>query len=147
MGWGRRFLLILFLWGLAACTNAGETAVSPSPVPLSPPADVMGDAALGEKLYQQRVLGQQGAPGCITCHSLVADVVLVGPSHYGLADRAETAVSGQTGRDYLWTSIVDPNTHLTAGYTADTMYTQYAAELTTQDVADLVAYLLTLHEN
>ncbi|MBE2199272.1 MAG: c-type cytochrome [Anaerolinea sp.] len=146
VGWGRWFLLLLFLWGLAACADAGDTAVPLPTVPAHPPAELTGDADRGEVLYQRRVLGSQGAPGCVTCHSLAPNVVLVGPSHYGLADRAAAAVPDQPAAIYLWVAIVDPNAHLTDGYEANAMYGQYAAELSAQDVADLVAYMLTLHE-
>lgn len=138
--WG----LLTFL--LVACGGTTETAVTPTPVPSQMPTDIVGDPVRGEALYQQRLLGWNGAPGCVTCHSLVADITLVGPSHYRLADRAANAVPDQSAAAYLWTSIVDPNAHITAGYAPGDMYGQYATELTMQEIADLVVYMLTLHE-
>ncbi|MCA9933726.1 MAG: c-type cytochrome [Ardenticatenaceae bacterium] len=146
MGWGRWLILLGIVLLLAACHRAVETAV---PIPTAPPqqpADIIGDAERGERLYWQPILGSNGAPGCITCHSLAEGIILVGPSHYGLADYASDVVPEQTAEAYLWTSIVNPNAHLTDGFVADEMYGQYAANLTVQEIADLVAFMLTLHQ-
>lgn len=143
--WGR------WLWGgllvvwLVGCGANEPTAVSPTPFPLFPPPDLTGDPARGQTLYERRVLGE-GAPGCVTCHSLAPGVVLVGPSHYGLADRVAQMVPEQDAALYLWQSIVDPSAHVTQGFDAREMYAQYATQLTAQEVADLVAYMLTLNE-
>jgi len=127
-------LLIMFL---AACGGGADS---------EPPAadNVVGDAARGETLYKQTTIGAASAPGCVTCHSLELDVVLVGPSHAGMATRAETAVSGQSAEAYLRESIVNPNAHVTEGYTAGVMYQNYATDLSEQEISDLVAYLMTL---
>ncbi len=148
---GRVWYLILgmVLLSLVACAggDASETAVTPTPLPLLPPTDILGDPEQGETLYQQRVLGRNGAPGCVTCHSLVEDVVLVGPSHYGLAERAAQIAPDQSAEIYLWQSVVQPDAHVTEGFLADDMYGQYATELEVQQVVDLVAYMLTLRSS
>ena len=79
------FILVLALsLVLVACGGDDGDASEPA-----------GDASAsrGEELYKQTVIGAASAPGCITCHSLDADVVLVGPPHAGVATRAETAVA------------------------------------------------------
>lgn len=148
MNWLWRFGGLLLLAWLVACRSGDgiATAVSPTPLPVIPPSDLTGDPARGQTLYERRVLGSGGAPGCVTCHSLAADVVLVGPSHYGLADRVAQMAPNQDAALYLWQSIVDPAAHVSEGFSASDMYGQYAIELTTQEVADLVAYMLTLRE-
>ncbi len=103
-----------------------------------------GDAARGEALFAQTTLGSNGAPGCVTCHSLEAGVMLVGPSLADVGLRAETAVSGQSASEYLHTSIVDPNAHVADGFVAGVMYQNYGQDLSEQEIADLVAYMLTL---
>lgn len=130
-------LLLLSLLLLAAC---GGTADSPAE-----PAgdDLSGDATRGESLYKQTVIGAGSAPGCVTCHSLEPDVVLVGPSHVGIGARAKTAVSGKSAEEYLRESIVDPNAELSEGFTG-VMYQNYKSDLSDQEIADLVAYLQSL---
>ena len=133
------FTLILALaFVLAACGGDGGGAAEgggSSPV---------GDAAHGEELYNQVTIGSASAPGCVTCHSLEEGVVIVGPSHAGVATRAATYVEGQSAEDYLRASILNPDEHIVDGYTAGVMYQNYAEELKASEVNDLVAYLLTL---
>lgn len=139
----KRMLLTIIVLALAlllvACGGGGAEA---------PAADAgassVGDAARGEELYSQVTIGSASAPGCITCHSLEPDVVLVGPSHAGLANRAGSYVEGMSAEDYLRESIVDPDAHIVDGFTPGVMYQNFGAELQARDVNDLVAYLLTL---
>lgn len=105
----------------------------------------VGDAANGEELYNQVIIGSASAPGCVTCHSIEPDVVLVGPSHAGLAGRAGTYVEGVAAEDYLRESITNPNAHIVEGFTPDVMYQNYGTELQARDINDLVAYMLTLN--
>jgi len=108
------------------------------------PTTLTGDATRGEALFQQTTIGANNAPGCVTCHSLEAGVTLVGPSQANVGTRAATAVEGQSAEQYLHESIVNPDAHVADGFTAGVMYPNYAKDLSEQEVADLVAYLLTL---
>jgi nitric oxide reductase subunit C len=103
---------------------------------------VVGDASKGEELYKQKVIGSSGTPGCITCHSLEEGVTVVGPSHAGIAARVEE--SGLQVEDYLRTSIVDPNAVIAEGFSEGVMYQNYATDLTSEQIDDLVAFLMTL---
>ncbi|HFE66109.1 MAG TPA: cytochrome c [Chloroflexi bacterium] len=128
---------------LAACGGGGDSGGSGGDEGGDGGATV-GNAENGEKLYKQTTIGSASAPGCVTCHSLEEGVVLVGPSHAGLATRAETAVAGMSAEEYLHQSIVDPNAHITEGFTAGIMYQNYGQELPESQINDLVAFLMTL---
>ncbi len=134
-------LMLLLSLALAACGGGGdETADGGGETA----ASSVGDAANGERLFNESIIGAASAPGCITCHSLEPGVVLVGPSHSDIGTRAQTAVEGQSAEDYLRESIVEPNAHITEGYTEGVMYQTYGEELTNTQINDLVAFLLTL---
>lgn len=124
---------------LVAC-GGGNTSTN---TPAEEPAPV-GDAANGEALFAQPTIGANNAPGCITCHSLEPDVVIVGPSQAGLATRAETRVAGQSAEEYIRTSITEPNAYVVEGFAEGVMYQNYATDLTAEEINDLIAYTLTL---
>jgi nitric oxide reductase subunit C len=129
-------LLSLALIALVAC-GGGGTPEEDAPAPV-------GNAENGETLFSQATIGPNNAPGCITCHSLEPDVVIVGPSQAGLATRAETRVPGQTAEQYIRESIINPNVHVVEGFTEGVMYQFYGEDLTEDQIDDLVAYTLTL---
>jgi len=110
----------------------------------SGPAEVRDPVAFGEELYNGTPIGAASSPGCITCHSLEEGMTIVGPSHAGLGARAGTVVPGQSAEDYLRESIIDPDAHITEGFAPGTMYSNYGNELSTEEIAALVAYMLTL---
>lgn len=99
-------------------------------------------AAAGEQLFAKQIIGAQ--PGCITCHSLDAGTVIVGPSMAGIASRAASTVSGMAAEEYLRESILDPNAYLVETFPKDTMPPVWGDELTDEQVDQLIAYLLTL---
>ena len=125
---------------LAACGSGGDQAATEG----DGGSTSVGDAAKGKELYEQTVIGSASAPGCITCHSLEPDVVLVGPSHAGLANRAGSYQEGVGAEDYLRESITNPDAHLVEGFTPGVMYQNYAEDLSAREINDLVAYLMTL---
>ncbi len=125
-------VLVLLSMLLAACGGGGGESAG------------AGDAARGKSLYEQSVIGSSSAPGCITCHSLEAGKVLVGPSHAGIATAAASAVPGKSAEEFLKESIINPDAVITEGFTAGIMYQNYAKDLSEQEINDLVAYMLTL---
>ena len=131
-------ILLLLSFGLAACGGGDEPAESGGE------SGSVGDAANGERLFNESIIGAASAPGCITCHSLEPGVVLTGPSHSDIGARAETAVEGLSPEDYLRQSIVEPNAHITEGYTEGVMHQTYGEELTNTQINDLVAFMLSL---
>lgn len=142
--------LVGLLFGLSAC---GERATpTPQPIvaailqPLPP-----GDPAQGEKLFRRTLLGARPEPGCITCHSLAPATVLLGPSLADIATRSATTIQqadyqgqAESVEQYLQESISAPNVYLAPGFAPDVMRPTFAAELSPQEIADLVAFLLTL---
>lgn len=125
-------MLALFVILLVAC---GGT---------SSPAEVRDPVAFGDELYNGTPIGAASSPGCITCHSLQEGVTVVGPSHAGLGARAGNIVPGQSAEEYLRESIIDPDAHITEGFSPGTMYRNYGNELTNEEIDALVAYMLTL---
>lgn len=134
-------IMAVAMMALAACGGGGEADTGETAGEVAS----VGNAANGEDLYSSAVIGPNSAPGCITCHSLEEGVVIVGPSHAGLAARAGTYVAGMSDVEYLRESIVEPNAHLVEGFGADIMYQNYGADLTEEQINDLVAYMLTLN--
>jgi cytochrome c553 len=114
----------------AACSSAQGAAFAGLPA---------GDAAHGAQLFTERV---NGAPECSSCHN-VDDTTLVGPGMQGFVERAGSRVEGQSAEVYAYTSITQPAAHVVSGF-SNTMYTQYGRQLSAQQIADLIAYLLSL---
>jgi mono/diheme cytochrome c family protein len=125
--------------GFALLGCSASSATPTAEPPLEP-----GDPGRGESLFAQPVIGVNNGVGCITCHSLQEDVVLVGPSIIGIGSRAGDIVPGQSAEEYLRLSIVAPNDYLVPGYSAGSMYQTYQNELSAQEIEDLIAYMLTL---
>ncbi len=81
---------------------------------------------------------------CSACHSLQKDVRVVGPSWYSVGRTAGERVPGQNAGLYLYTSIVEPNAYINESYVAGLMPQTYSAVLSSEQIADIIAYLLTL---
>jgi cytochrome c553 len=128
------FILLALLVVLAACSSGG----SPQP-PVSVTNLPPGDASRGATLFAEAV---GGAPACSTCHH-TDTTTLVGPGMEGYGAVAGTRVSGQSAEEYTLESITHPASFITPGF-ANAMYNNYSASLAPQDMADLMAYLLTL---
>ncbi len=94
-----------------------------------------GDAGRGQTTFTSQP--------CASCHSLVVDQVLVGPSLAGVATRAETREPGRAAGEYIYESIVHPSAYVVAGFQDGLMPQNFGQLLTPQQQADLVAFLLT----
>lgn len=115
----------LSVLSLAACSSG------------SPPSD--GGSSEGADLFSSAVLG--GQSGCVTCHSLEPDLIVVGPSLSGVGERAETRVSAQSARACLRTSIVDPDAYVVDGFDGGRMPSNWAEVLTETEIDALVDFL------
>jgi len=127
----KRILILALLGILAACSSGGRGAASFEELPA-------GDAARGATLFTESV---NGAPACSTCHTLDGSIV-VGPSLQGYGAVAGTMVSGKSAEEYTFESIMRPAAFTVSGF-ANLMYNNYEAKLSSQNVADLIAFLLT----
>ncbi len=110
-----------------------------------------GDPARGQQLWDKAVnLASLKPAPCSACHSLQPDEVLLGPSLAGIGARAATTVSGQDAATYLRHSIQAPNDYLVPGEAFQTdgnskMPATLGNDMSAQDLADLIAFLLTLN--
>lgn len=100
------------------------------------------DPAMGEKIYYETASGVNA--GCRICHSLVKDERIIGPSFYGIADRAGERVPGMTAGEYLRQSILEPNAFVVPGYPEGQMIQTFGDILTEEQIQDLIAFLMTL---
>ena len=110
---------------LAAC-SAAKTAV---PTPTLDPI-----AKEGQKVFNAR---------CATCHALVPDTIIIGPSLYGVATRGATRVEGLSAEEYIQMSVLRPSDYVVEGFN-DVMITNLAKELTNEEFNALIVFLMTL---
>ena len=115
---------------LSACSGEPAT-LGPTPT-----IDPQSDAGLGRTLFQAQ---------CSTCHSTEEGVQLVGPTLAHIASRAGDRVSGLGAEDYLHDSIVRPNDFTVPGFAAGSMRQDFGQTLTSDEVNQLVSYLMTLN--
>ncbi len=114
-----------------------------------------GDAAHGQQLFAQNAKLASGANApCTACHSLVAGEVKVGPSLAGVASRAGSREPGKSAESYIRESIQLPSAYIVSDDPAHNykgpngnslMPDGLGNQMSPQDLADLIAYLLTLH--
>jgi len=108
--------------------------------------DNFGSASRGEALFNQ-TFEVAGAPwACSTCHNVAGDEAKIGPSLYNVATRALTRVEGEGPYTYLYNAIVNPQTYIVPGFETGTLMPNFTGVLSNSQVADLIAYLLTLHD-
>lgn len=84
--------------------------------------------------------------GCGGCHNVDPAITLTGPTWHNLADTAANREPGVGPAQYLYESIINPGAYLVADYPGGVMPATFGETISTEDMADLVAYLLTLHE-
>jgi nitric oxide reductase subunit C len=141
---GCAVLVILLLCALVVnavywTNRMGVFAQAPDPAAVSsitseslPP----GNAADGETLFR-------GDAACFACHSLEPDAAGVGPSLAGIASRAATAKPDATAEGYILESIIDPDAHVAEGFSGGIMPPNFGQRLDQQQLADLLAFLMT----
>ena len=136
-------LLILVVLVAACSSEAGDNSDSSNPQPANDATVVAalpaGDPENGAELWDQQI---QAVQSCATCHSLDGSSG-IGPTMQGYSEVAGTRVEGESAEVYSYHSIVNPAAYLVQGY-PNVMYTQYDSALSDQQIADLIAYMLTL---
>ena len=137
-------LCILLTVSLTACGGNGNGGEADEPEEEAVASTSSGDAANGEILFNQAIIGEANALGCAACHSLRPGITMVGPSVAGLADIAGDRVEGLSAEEYLRQSIIAPNEYVVDGFNQSLMPLTFGEDLTEEEVNDLVAYMLTL---
>jgi cytochrome c2 len=89
---------------------------------------------IGQAVYNLR---------CAQCHAIVPDTIVIGPSLAGIATRAGSRMEGYDAPAYIEHSIMYPKDYIVDGFT-DTMPTNFAKELTSEELEAVVAFLMTL---
>ncbi len=158
--------LAVVLLALAACESSTEEIAETTSTPAVTPSTTetpgefepvgtdlttplpAGDVARGEQFWDAPT---PVGPGCTSCHTL-ADASLLaagqviginrGPALFGIADRAGTTREGYSAEEYLHESIVLPCEFLAEGPVC-LMPRNFGERLDAQDVADLIAFLMT----
>ncbi|MCK6579109.1 MAG: c-type cytochrome [Anaerolineae bacterium] len=123
-------LMLLML--LAACSSGGQDPAEVTSLP-------EGNPRSGGELF---IVSIDGAPPCSNCHSLESGQE-EGASLAGYGALASSRVDGMSARGYSYQSIVQPAAFVVPGF-SNLMYNQYGRKLSSQQIADLIAYLLTL---
>ena len=112
---------------LAACAGGG-----PSPTPTLDPV-----VAKGQSLFRTN---------CASCHALIPETIVVGPSLYGIASRAGDQMDGLDAKMYIELSILKPDAYIVEGFD-NLMPSTFGKTLTTEELNALVAFLLTNKED
>jgi mono/diheme cytochrome c family protein len=124
--------------------NWREAAVAAGPQVTQEPGEVSGDPVeRGMNLFISN-----GCGGCHLIEGLEGAVGQVGPALTQIAAVAAERVPGQTAEEYIRTSIVNPGAYLVeqcpTGSCANVMPADFGERLATQELDDIVTYLLTL---
>ena len=128
---GLVLLPIILLAALAACAPAAPALTWEDLPP--------GVAARGAVLFTQSI---NGAPPCAGCHP-TGEARGQGPGLGSYRQVAGSRVAGESAEVYTLYSIIQPSRHVVRGF-SNIMYNTYQERLGPQDIADLIAYLLTL---
>jgi mono/diheme cytochrome c family protein len=110
-----------------------------------------GDPQRGQQLFAQQVKTAAGTSlPCKACHSLQPDQIIVGPSLSNIGSVAGTIDPPKTAEQYIRESIQAPSAFIVPGNPnfvnngQSVMPTGLGDNMSAQDLADVIAYLLTL---
>lgn len=83
--------------------------------------------------------------GCAGCHSIDPAIVLTGPTWHNIGDTATNRRPDESPALYLYLSITDPAAYEVPNFPSGVMPKDFAQRMSQQEIADVVAYLLTLN--
>jgi len=121
-----RRLIILFI--AAAALLSGCELFIPPPTP--DPAVARGKAVFDSY--------------CSRCHSTNPDTIVVGPSLFGISERAGSRVAGLDAQAYILDSIRNPTNYTVEGFPEGVMPESLDEEIPPDDIEAVVKYLFTL---
>jgi mono/diheme cytochrome c family protein len=125
----------------------------------------IGDAANGERLFETvyNTYFTDFAYTCSSCHATDERFATIGPNFEGLLATIERRLASMTPaeimlftgveadaplqeqiRGYLFTSVVSPDVFVQQGFHDDVMPSNWAEDLSRQQILDVIAYLMTL---
>ncbi|KAB2903018.1 MAG: c-type cytochrome [Anaerolineae bacterium] len=136
-------LMLLVMVLLAACSGGEKKDPSAQKTDEPTPVAMMsGNPERGAEIFTN---GVDGAPPCTSCHAVEPKPsrFTVAPNLGGISDRAEDRVPDLSAEEYLSVSILRPGAYVVNGFN-NAMYSDYAKHLSSQDVSDLIAFLMTL---
>jgi cytochrome c2 len=114
--------------------------------PLALVVEQLSSAENGEVLFNQTYETDSGQWACTNCHNIDNDEVKIGPSLWGIPQRAGERVEGQGPYTYIYTSIHNSQDYIVEGFEDATHMPNYIGVLSDADIYDLVAYLMTLEK-
>jgi cytochrome c553 len=118
-----------------ACAG-GSTGAGNAPGLAELPA---GDPVVGEALFAGNPAGAGGeALVCKACHSLDG-TARIGPSLQGISQRIPDGY--ESAEAYLYESIMQPDAYVREGDDSHIMPPEMGRQLTSQELADLIAFL------
>jgi mono/diheme cytochrome c family protein len=131
--WKQAVLLTLLIFIVAACSSATEET------------KFAGNADRGAVLFTK---GTSNAPACSSCHTTSTSARRTGfhggPTVAGIPDKLEKRGVELSAEEYIAQSIEQPDAYIVKGY-SNMMFPNYDESFTRQQVADLVAYIMTLN--
>lgn len=119
-------IAITLTFFLAACNAQPPSAISIAELP-------EGDPVRGAAVYSE-----DSQPLCTSCH---IEEATGAPTLENYAQEAGSRVEGQSAYEYTFYAIAEPWQHIAEGY-GDAMPYSYDDDLSPQQIADLIAYLL-----
>ncbi len=106
-----------------------------------------GNVENGMAVFTAQHTTASGNWACSTCHSVSPDGArIIGPGLWNVSIHGPGHVEGQTAVDYIHQSIVDPSAYIVPEYPDNLMPKDWGTVLTEQELNDVIAYLLTLHD-
>lgn len=125
---------------VAAPTEAPKLAdLTPEQITAGLPEDVAAALAVANPDNGSQIAL---ARGCVGCHGLDPAVTMTGPTWYHVGDTAVSRVPGESPALYIYHSIVNPSSFVVPNYPNGVMPANYGEQLSKQELADLIAYLL-----
>ena len=121
-------LLLLIMVIVAGCNTNAPSSIAFEDVPTE------GDPVHGEQLFNTGT-----NPPCLACHN---DESTGTPNLDGLGERAGGIVEAESAEEYIFYAITEPARHIAEGF-GNAMPNTYDEDLNAQDIADLIAYLLS----
>ncbi len=140
-------MLAMGVFALVGCGVIAPAEPTSTPIPtLTPVPEVVGDPEKGQEIFENGGANEASADlgaRCAGCHTLDGsdEKTHNGPDLLGISDRGGETVPGLSAAQYIHQSIMDPRAYVVEGYSY--MSAGASRLLSDQEVADLVAFLLT----